>query len=81
MKMHVIPLTHGKNQRKAKAKLCWVEVTAAEALALIKSLVSQLQAGSPNHGRLESHCEGDASELSIAILDSLERMNHGQIHS
>lgn len=67
MKMNLFPLKYGKT-KSPKAKLCWVEITQKEALSLIKSLVNQLQGG-PNHGRLESRCEGDASELSIAVVD------------
>ena len=47
-------------------KPCWIEINRAEALALIKSLVSQLQRG-PNYERLESRCQGDATDLSIVV--------------
>jgi hypothetical protein len=50
-------------------KLCWVKISKAEALALIKSLVNQLQGG-PNSGRLESRCKGDCTDLSIAIKEN-----------
>ncbi|MFA5344778.1 MAG: hypothetical protein WC315_00685 [Candidatus Omnitrophota bacterium] len=48
-------------------KLCWVQVTKTEALALIQSLAEQLKTGNPNSGRLESRCRGDVSELSICV--------------
>ena len=53
----------------------WVKVTRTEALAIIQSLVSQMQAGSPNVGRLESRVQGEhgpGSEggyMTIAIID------------
>jgi hypothetical protein len=47
-------------------KLCWIRVNQSEALALIKSLVNQLQRG-PNHERLESPCEGAVTALSIVV--------------
>ena len=53
-------------KRSPGSKLCWVKISPAEALSLIKSLVNQLQDG-PNVGRLESRCEGDCTDLSIVI--------------
>ncbi len=47
-------------------KLCWIEINQKEALEIIKSLTSQLLGGS-NNERLESPCEGDASDLSIVV--------------
>jgi hypothetical protein len=48
--------------------LCWVSVNPTEALALIQSLASQLEMRTPNGGRLESRCKGDAQEFSIAVI-------------
>lgn len=78
MNMQVVSLTLGPKSRNATAKLCWIEVTSAEALELIKSLVNQLQGG-PNRERLESRCEGDASELSVAIVDAPQTTNLREI--
>ena len=49
-------------------KLCWVKVSKDEALALIKSLINQIQDG-PNSGRLESRCSGDFNEVSIVVSE------------
>lgn len=48
-------------------KLCWITVTKEEGLALIQSLANQLKTGNSNDGRLESHCVGAASEMSIVV--------------
>lgn len=48
---------------------CFVMVNNREALALIKSLVAQMQANNPNCGeRLESYCKGDATEFTIMVM-------------
>jgi hypothetical protein len=57
-----------KSYKTHAGKLCWVKVNKDEALALIKSLVNQLQNG-PNSGRLESRCSGDFAEISIAVSE------------
>lgn len=48
-------------------KLCFIRVTEGEALQLIQSLTNQLLAKNPNSGRLESHCTGDVTEMTIAV--------------
>lgn len=53
-------------------KLCRIRVDHTEALALIKSLVSQIQGG-PNNERLESPCKGDATWLFIAVHEKILR--------
>ena len=53
-------------------KLCWITVGRREALLLIKSLVSQLETGDSNTGRLESQCEGAFEELSIVVHPEVE---------
>ncbi len=50
------------------SKLCFVQVSKFEALALIQSLVNQMLAGSPNAGRLESRCKGDAQEFTVVVM-------------
>jgi len=57
---------------KDGGKVCVVEVSDKEALSLIKSLVNQIQDG-PNCGRLESKCDGDATELTI-IVNSIKNL-------
>lgn len=48
--------------------LCFVMVSKTEAIALIQSLANQLLNESPNVGRLESRCKGDAQEFTIAVM-------------
>ena len=55
-----------KLSKTRPGKLCRIRVDQTEALALIKSLVSQIQGG-PNNERLESSCTGDATWLFIAV--------------
>jgi hypothetical protein len=50
-------------------KLCFIRVTEREALQLIQSLTNQLLTKNPNTGRLESHCTGDVTEMTIAIQE------------
>ena len=62
MKMKLLKLP------EAGRLLCWIRVNNREALALIESLVSQLQSNNPNSGRLESNSTGDCNELSICVM-------------
>ena len=49
-------------------KLCYVSISKSEALDLIKSLVNQMQRD-PNASRLESPCTGNATRLTIAVIE------------
>jgi len=50
-------------------KLCFIKVNRDEALALINSLTVQMLQWSPNVGRLESPCIGQASTMTIAVME------------
>lgn len=63
MKVELVNLDPGK--------LCAVYVNRREAVQLIQSLTNQLLAGSPNSGRLESPCKGDATEVTIMVMEGL----------
>ena len=60
----------------------FVKITTREALSIIESLISQMKAGNPNDGRLESRVQGafgPASEggyMTIMITE-LEEFEHG----
>lgn len=54
--------------RQERGKLCFVHMTPDEALALIASLAQQVSTGNPNSCRLESHCYGDFTDFTIAVL-------------
>jgi|WetSurMetagenome_2_1015567.scaffolds.fasta_scaffold01858_5 hypothetical protein len=51
------------------SKGVFVTVSKREALSLIHSLVEQLQSGTPNAGRLESRCTGDAGYFTVAVME------------
>lgn len=55
------------NNAASGVKLCAIDVTRAEAIALIQSLAHQLETGYCNSGRLESRCTGDANEMTIFV--------------
>jgi len=56
------------NVDTAGKRLAALQVNRQEALLLVRSLMNQLIDESPNAGRLESPCKGQADELTVYIL-------------
>lgn len=56
---------------KKPNKVCFIRATEHEALLLIQSLTNQLISKNPNSGRLESFCDGDVAEMTIAVHEKI----------
>ena len=62
MKFNVVEGTSASN------KLGFLYLKRSEALALIKSLSTQLLEDNPNTGRLESRCNGDVDMFTVFVM-------------